>query len=190
MKKGLLIVFSGPSGVGKGTILKEVTLDKSLKLVYSVSMTTRKPRVGEVEGVNYFFVDEKRFLEARENDELLESAEFVGNYYGTPRAFVEKQRELGNNVILEIEVCGAKQVMSKVSDCVSIFIAPPSLQELESRIRGRKSESVNIIKKRIEKAKKELAETHLYDYVVCNDTVKQASQEVIDIIREEMKKNQ
>ena len=108
MKKGLLIVFSGPSGVGKGTILSRIINDEDLNLAYSVSMTTRSPREGEVDGVNYFFVTRERFQQAIANDELLEYAQFVGNYYGTPMAYVEKMREEGKNVILEIEVQGAK----------------------------------------------------------------------------------
>jgi len=190
MKKGLLIVYSGPSGVGKGTILKEVNKDESLHLAYSVSMTTRLPREGEIEGVNYFFVDKDRFLEAVVNDELLEYAEFVGNYYGTPRDFVEKQRLEGKNVILEIEVQGAKQVMNKVDDCISIFITPPSLEELERRIRGRKTESDEVIRQRIAKATLELHETDLYDYVVCNDVVEEAAEKIKEIIRYEMNKQE
>lgn len=186
MKKGLLIVFSGPSGVGKGSILKEVTLDESLKLVYSVSMTTRKAREGEKEGVNYFFVTKERFLEAIQQEELLEYAEFVGNYYGTPMTFVEEERNKGHNVLLEIEVEGAKQVMEKVKDCVSIFIVPPSIEELEKRIRGRKTETEETIAKRVQKARHELKESSLYKYVVCNDTIPQAASEVIAILRKEI----
>jgi len=188
MKKGLLIVYSGPSGVGKGTILKEVFKDESLKLVYSVSMTTRSPREGEVDGVNYFFVDELYFKEKIAQGAFLEHAVFVGNYYGTPVEFVEKEREKGNNVILEIEVQGAKQVMERVDDYLSIFIVPPSLEELEKRIRGRKSESDEVIAQRIAKAEVELQETHLYDYVVCNDKVEEAAEQIKEIIRKEMTK--
>ncbi|MBQ5756857.1 MAG: guanylate kinase, partial [Erysipelotrichaceae bacterium] len=127
MKKGLLIVFSGPSGVGKGTILKELQKDERLKLVYSVSMTTRKPREGEVDGVNYFFVTKKRFKEAIKNNELLEYAEYVRNYYGTPRFFVEEQRKKGNNVILEIEIQGAKQIIAKEKDRASQKLVQTSI---------------------------------------------------------------
>lgn len=131
MKKGLLIVFSGVSGVGKGTILSKLMPMEDLQLAYSVSMTTRAPREGEVDGVNYFFVSKKRFLEAVKKGELLEHARFVGNDYGTPKAYVQQMREEGKNVLLEIEINGAKQVMEKCPDALSIYIVPPSIEELE-----------------------------------------------------------
>lgn len=186
MKKGLLIVYSGPSGVGKGTILQNLIPQKELKLVYSVSMTTRKPRPNEIEGVNYFFVTEEKFLKSIENDEFLEYAKFVGNYYGTPKAYVEKMRNQGYNVILEIEVEGAKQVISKCKDALSIFIVPPNLNELESRIRNRKTEDDNTIKKRLDKARNEIVEIDLYKYVVCNDSIEKASEEIKKIILNNM----
>ena len=189
MKKGLLIVFSGPSGVGKGTIIKELMNDENLNLVYSISMTTRAPREGEVDGVNYFFVSKERFNEAIYNDELLENACFVDNFYGTPKAYVEKMRNEGKNVLLEIETVGAKQVMNHYEDdkgCVSVFIVPPSIEELESRIRGRKTESEEVIKKRIFKATQELRETYRYQHVVCNDNIENAVMKVKDIINKSM----
>ena len=189
MKKGLLIVFSGPSGVGKGTIIKELINDENLNLVYSISMTTRAPREGEVDGVNYFFVSKERFNEAIYNDELLEHACFVDNFYGTPKAYVEKMRNEGKNVLLEIETVGAKQVMNHYEDdkgCVSVFIVPPSIEELESRIRGRKTESEEVIKKRIFKATQELRETYRYQHVVCNDNIENAVMKVKDIINKSM----
>lgn len=189
MKKGLLIVFSGPSGVGKGTIIKELMNDEDLNLVYSISMTTRAPREGEVDGVNYFFVSKERFNEAIYNDELLEHACFVDNFYGTPKAYVEKMRNEGKNVLLEIETVGAKQVMNHYEDdkgCVSVFIVPPSIEELESRIRGRKTESEEVIKKRIFKATQELRETYRYQHVVCNDNIENAVMKVKDIINKSM----
>ena len=189
MKKGLLIVFSGPSGVGKGTIIKELMNDENLNLVYSISMTTRAPREGEVDGVNYFFVSKERFNEAIYNDELLEHACFVDNFYGTPKAYVEKMRNEGKNVLLEIETVGAKQVMNHYEDdkgCVSVFIVPPSIEELESRIRGRKTESEEVIKKRIFKATQELRETYRYQHVVCNDNIENAVLKVKDIINKSM----
>ena len=140
LKKGLLIVFSGVSGVGKGTILSKLMPMEELNLVYSVSMTTRKPREGEVEGVNYFFVSKKRFLQAIKNGELLEHARFVGNDYGTPKDYVEKMLNEGKNVVLEIEINGAKQIMEKCPDALSIYIVPPSIEELERRLRERSSE--------------------------------------------------
>jgi len=188
MKKGLLIVYSGPSGVGKGTVLNELMPIKELNLAYSVSMTTRKPREGEVDGVNYFFVSKERFLEAIKNNELLEHARFVDHDYGTPKDYVEKMRNEGKNVVLEIEVEGAKQVISKCPDCVSIFIVPPSIEELENRIRGRKSETEETILKRISKARHEITETGIYNYVVCNDEIKRTANEIKDIILKEMNK--
>lgn len=186
MKKGLLIVYSGPSGVGKGTILQNLIPQKELKLVYSVSMTTRKPRPNEIEGVNYFFVTEEKFLKSIENDEFLEYANFVGNYYGTPKAYVEQMRNKGYNVILEIEVEGAKQVIKKCADALSIFIVPPNLNELETRIRNRKTEDDSTIKKRLAKARNEIVEIDLYKYVVCNDSIEKATEEIRKIILENM----
>ncbi|MBO4359134.1 MAG: guanylate kinase [Erysipelotrichaceae bacterium] len=188
MKKGLLIVFSGVSGVGKGTILSRLMPMEDLNLAYSVSMTTRKPREGEVEGVNYFFVSKKRFIEAIKNDELLEHARFVGNDYGTPREYVETMREQGKNVILEIEIKGAKQITEKCPDCLSIYIIPPSLEELERRLRLRGTEDDETIMKRISKARKELKDIDFYEHVVCNDDLDVAVEEVRNIILEEMNK--
>ncbi|MBQ2658165.1 MAG: guanylate kinase [Erysipelotrichaceae bacterium] len=188
MKKGLLIVFSGLSGVGKGTILKQLMPMEDLNLAYSVSMTTRAPREGEVEGVNYFFVTKKRFLEAIKNGELLEHARFVGNDYGTPKQYVEEMREQGKNVILEIEIKGAKQIMKKCPDALSIYIVPPSIEELERRLRERGTEDEETIMKRISKAKKEMKDTAFYEHVVCNDVLEVAVQEVREIILNEMNK--
>ena len=188
MKKGLLIVFSGLSGVGKGTILKQLMPMEDLNLAYSVSMTTRAPREGEVEGVNYFFVTKKRFLEAIKNGELLEHARFVGNDYGTPKAYVEEMREQGKNVILEIEIKGAKQIMKKCPDALSIYIIPPSIEELERRLRERGTEDEETIMKRISKAKKEMKDTAFYEHVVCNDVLEVAVEEVRQIILNEMNK--
>ncbi len=190
MKKGMMIIYSGPSGVGKGTIMGKLMPMEDLRLVSSVSMTTRKPREGEVEGVNYFYVTKKRFKEAIKNDELLEYAEYVKNYYGTPREYVEKQLKKGNNVVLEIEVQGARQVMEKMKDHVSIFITPPSMEELERRILGRKSETPETLALRIETAKKEMEQTGIYDYVVCNDDLDVAVEEVRQIILKEMEKRE
>ena len=189
MKKGLLIVFSGVSGVGKGTILSQLMPMEDLNLAYSVSMTTRKPREGEVEGVNYFFVSKKRFVQAIKNDELLEHARFVGNDYGTPKAYVEQMREQGKNVILEIEINGAKQIMEKCPDALSIYIVPPSIEELERRLRERSSEDEETIMKRIAKARRELEDMDFYEHVVCNDKLDVAIEEVRQIILEEIKKN-
>lgn len=186
MKKGLLIVLSGPSGVGKGTVLNELFKNEDLKLSYSISMTTRAPRNGEQEGVNYFYVSKDRFKEAIQNDELLEYAEFVGNYYGTPKEYVEKLRNEGKNVLLEIEVQGAMQVKAKVKDALSIFIIPPSMDELAARIRGRGTEAEEVVQQRLEKAKKEMAMVTEYKYVVCNDDVTLASDIIAAIIKRYM----
>ena len=191
MKKGLLIVFSGPSGVGKGTVLSELMKKEDLNLVYSISMTTRKPRAGEKDGVNYYFVDEDRFKEAIYNGELLEHAFFVDNYYGTPKAYVEKMRQEGHNVVLEIETVGAKQIMNACKydkGCISIFLTPPNIEELEKRIRKRSSETDEVIKKRIAKAMQELRETFRYQYVVCNEDVTEAVSKISAIIKDNIAK--
>lgn len=169
MERGLLIVFSGPSGVGKGTIRNLFINNQELNLAFSISMTTRKPRANEVDGVDYFFVSQEEFRQAIENDELLEYAEFVGSSYGTPKSYVEKLRNQGKNVLLEIEVQGALQVQAKVKDALSIFIVPPSFEELERRIRGRRSEPEEIIQQRLAKASAELEMMGQYKYVICND---------------------
>lgn len=188
MKKGLLIVYSGLSGVGKGTILSKLMPMEDLNLAYSVSMTTRAPRPGETDGVDYFFVDKKRFLEAVKNGELLEHARFVENDYGTPKAYVEQMRKEGKNVLLEIEIRGAKQVLEKCPDALSIYIVPPSIEELERRLRERSTEDEQTILKRVSKAKKELKEIDFYEHIVCNDDLDKAVQEVREIILNEMNK--
>ncbi len=192
MKKGLLIILSGPSGVGKGTIREYLMKDDTVNLKYSISMTTRSPREGEVNGRDYFFVTHEEFLDALKNHKLLEHAKFVDNYYGTPKDYVEKLRNEGKNILLEIETKGAKQVIDKMhsDDEISIFLVPPSLEELEKRIRGRKTESDEVIKKRLAKAKRELKKEVLYDYVVVNDTPKNAAERIIQIIQSRLKKNE
>lgn len=187
-KKGLLIILSGPSGVGKGTIRKRIIDDEELNLVYSVSLTTRKPRNGEVDGVDYRFVTHEYFEKAIKENNLLEWAEFVGNFYGTPKDWVEGQREHGKNVLLEIEVDGAEQVLStqKGSDVFSIFLIPPTFEELKNRIRNRKSESSEVIQQRLEKAESEIGLKYQYHYVVLNDDPDRAANEIKDIIRSKM----
>ncbi len=186
--KGLLIVISGPSGVGKGTVIKRFIDDPELKLAFSVSMTTREKRAGEVEGVNYYYVTREEFEKTIAEGGLLEWTEFVGNYYGTPLAAVEKLRSEGKNVLLEIEVDGCQQVKKKVPDALTIFIVPPSLKELENRIRGRKTEAEEIVQQRLAKAEKELEKTNQYRYVVCNDDVDLAADIIRVIIRHHMEK--
>lgn len=168
-KKGLLIVFSGPSGVGKGTIRNLFINREELNLAFSISMTTRKPRNSEVDGVDYFFVSQEEFDQKVKDNQFLEYAQFVGSSYGTPRDYVEKLRDEGKNVLLEIDVVGALQVQKNCPDCLSIFIVPPSFDELERRIRGRKSEPEEIILQRLAKASKELEMMGQYKYVICND---------------------
>lgn len=183
MKRGLLIILSGPSGVGKGTVRELFMHNPQLNLAYSISMTTRKPRNQEQEGVDYFFVTREYFEEAITKGELLEYAEFVGNYYGTPLSYVDKLRDEGKNVILEIEVEGAKQVVERVPDALSIFIVPPSMEELEHRIRGRRSEPEEIIQQRLEKAAKEMELIDQYKYVVCNEDPQLAADIITLIIK-------
>lgn len=179
MAKGLLIVISGPSGVGKGTVLKEVVKDPELNIGYSISMTTREKRPGEENGVNYYFVTRDEFHKAVEDGELLEWTEFVGNCYGTPIKEVERLRNEGKNVLLEIEQDGCCQVRKKIPDTLSIFIIPPSMEELERRIRSRQTEPEEIVQQRLAKAAKEMNNLKDYKYVVCNEDVKLAA----DIIR-------
>lgn len=188
--KGLLVVLSGPSGVGKGTVRKSLFEREDHNLVYSISMTTRKPREGEVDGKDYFFVSREEFEKRIEDDKFLEYAEFVGNYYGTPVDEVNKQIELGNEVVLEIEVQGALQVREKVKNAIFVFIAPPSLDALYSRLKGRGTESEEVIKQRIEKAKKEINLAYKYDYIVINDTVENAADRIMAIIRAEHAKTE
>lgn len=186
-KRGLLIIMSGPSGVGKGTIREELMKNGDLNLFYSVSMTTRGMRPGEVNGREYYFVSREEFDDNIARDNLLEWAEFVGNRYGTPRDKVEKMRDEGKNVLLEIEVNGTAQVLEKVKgDALSIFIVPPSLEELENRIRGRGTEQEEVVKSRLEKAKHELGFRDQYKHVVVNDDLLTAVDEVRKIIKREM----
>ncbi len=187
MKRGLLIILSGPSGVGKGTVREHFMKDDSLNLTYSISMTTRKPRTGEIDGKDYIFAEKEAFEQAIKDGELLEWAEFVGNYYGTPLNQVEKLRDQGKNVVLEIEVQGAQQVAKKVPDGISIFMIPPTMEELENRIRGRQTEAEEIIQQRLAKAEKEMTLIKDYKYVVCNDDPELAAQYIGLIIKRHMK---
>lgn len=186
MKKGLLIILSGPSGVGKGTVRAKFQDDPTLKIAYSISMTSRLPRGQEKDGVDYFFVTREEFEQAIAEGKLLEYAEFVGNYYGTPLEYVQRLRNEGKNVLLEITVEGAVQVQHKCPDALSIFIIPPSMDELERRIRGRKSEPEEIIQQRLAKATKEMQMLNQYKYVICNDDVDLAAELISTIIRRHM----
>lgn len=188
-KQGLLIVISGPSGVGKGTVRKALFERKGHDLDYSVSMTTRKPRDGEVDGIDYYFVSKEEFLSQIDQGNLLEYAEFVGNIYGTPKDKVEEKLKQGREVVLEIEVNGAMQIRSKMPNAVLIFIAPPSFEALENRLIARGTERGEVIKERLEKAKKEIKLASQYDYIVINDEVKNASDRIMAIIRAEHAKS-
>lgn len=185
IEAGHLIVISGVSGVGKNTILKALFKHEDLNLIYSVSMTTRTKRFNEVEGVNYFFRTNEEFDEAIEKGELLEWAEFCGNRYGTPKNFVEKQTELGNNVVLEIEVKGALNIMKMFPKALSIFLLPPSLDELHNRLIARGTESDDVIQNRIAEAKKELTFKDHYKHLVVNDEVDLAVKRIKKIIKNE-----
>lgn len=181
-EKGLLIVLSGPSGVGKGTVRKAIFSQDDIAFEYSISMTTRSPREGEVDGVDYFFKSKEEFEELIKKGKLLEYAEFVGNYYGTPVDYVQETLNNGKDVFLEIEVEGAKQVRRKFPDGLFIFLAPPSLSELRNRIMTRGTESEEVINNRLSVAKEEIEMMHLYDYVVENDTVDSAVERIKAIV--------
>lgn len=182
--RGLLIVLSGPSGVGKGTVCSALR-KSSPELVYSVSATTRPLRQGEREGVNYFYKTRAQFEAMIANDELLEWAEYVGNYYGTPKSFVEQTLDAGKDIILEIEVQGALQVKRKFPDGVFIFLMPPSLDELKNRIENRGTETMESIRDRLSAAAEEIRLLEHYDYAVVNDEVDAACRRIQSIITAE-----
>ena len=184
-RKGLLVVFSGPSGVGKGTVRKKFFEKMGDKLYYSISMTTRNIREGETDGVDYHFISKEQFLEEIQKDNVLEYNEYVGNFYGTPKDVVFEKINQGIDVVLEIEVNGAKMIKEKVPNCVSIFIAPPSYEALKERLVGRNTEAPEVIEKRLIKAEDEISSANLYDYIVINEDVDEASNEVISIIESE-----
>ena len=184
-ERGLLIVFSGPSGVGKGTVRQEIFSTPDHKFEYSVSMTTRQKRPGEVDSVDYFFRTREEFEELIKNGQMLEYAEYVGNYYGTPLTYVNETLDKGIDVFLEIEVQGALQVKKKVPDGVFIFLTPPDLDELKDRLVGRGTDSEEVIRQRIERAKEEIALMREYDYAVVNDEVPLGAERVKRIIEAE-----
>lgn len=181
---GKLIVISGPSGAGKSTVVFKA-IEGRKDMCFSISATTRKPRPGETDGVEYFFVDLERFQEMVDNDELLEHAEYVANRYGTPRRYVEEQLSKGMNVILDIEVQGARQVNEKMPDAVKIFIIPPSLDELKRRLEGRGTDTARAIEARLIRARQEYKEADFYDYIIINDDADVAAQEFNAIITAE-----
>jgi len=167
-KKGTLFVFSGPSGVGKGTLNAKLFAEFGEQMAFSVSATTRAPRDGEIDGTHYFFISRQEFENRIANNDFLEYAQFAGNCYGTPKSYVMSLLEAGKNVLLEIEVQGAMQVMERMPECVSIFVLPPSFEELERRLRGRGTETEDKIVKRLETARGELAYADKYRYQVVN----------------------
>ena len=184
-ERGLLIVFSGPSGVGKGTVRQEIFSTPDHKFEYSVSMTTRAQRPGEVDGKDYFFRSREEFEELIRNGQMLEYAEYVGNYYGTPLTYVNETLDKGIDVFLEIEVQGALQVKKKVPDAVFIFLTPPDLNELQERLVGRGTNSEEVIAQRIERAREEIALMSEYDYAIVNDEVPLAAERVKRVIEAE-----
>ncbi len=182
MSKGNIYVISGPSGVGKGTVVREV-VDSSDTIALSVSATTRKPREGEIDKVHYFFLSEEEFEKIADEDGFLEHAVYCGNHYGTPKQAVLDKVAEGYDVILEIEVQGGVQIMEKLPEAKGIFILPPSYKVLEKRLRGRKSEPDDVVKKRLETAREEIKQSYLYDYFVVNAELELAVEKVLEIIR-------
>jgi len=180
-KKGRLFVVSAPSGAGKGTVIRKI-LELRPDLALSISATTRAPRTDEADGVSYYFVTHEAFREMVRENEFLEHAEYVGEYYGTPRKPVDEYLSNGKDVLLEIEIQGAKQVMHAMPECVTIFIVPPDMEELERRLRGRGTDSDGKLKARMQKAHQEMNERDKYMYIIVNDEVLCAAQEIISII--------
>ena len=182
MKRGKLYIVFGPSGCGKSTVLREVFAHRR-NIFFSVSATTRGPREGEKDGKDYFFITREEFERLIAEGELLEHAKYVSNYYGTPRKPVEAMLSEGSDVVLDIEVQGAAQVKEKMPEAVSFFIMPPSLEELERRLRGRGTETDEKIRSRLDQAEREMAESGRYDYIVVNDDVSRAAGEILKTMR-------
>ena len=186
MNKGLLVVISGPSGAGKGTIYGKVIEQTGMKR--SVSVTTRKPRPGEVEVINYYFRTEEQYQQMIASGEFLETAAVYNNFYGTPKAPVFSNLESGYDVLFEVDVHGAKSIKSKYPEAVTIFLMTPDFDTLEARLKSRGTESASALKMRLDSARNELAKYEMFDYIVFNDTVEQATAEVISIIEAEKHK--
>jgi guanylate kinase len=189
INKGILFVVSGPSGVGKSTILKKILTDFKESMIFSISCTTRQKRELEIDGVDYFFIDEQEFENRIKNNEFLEWAKVHTNYYGTPKKWLDSVLETGKDVILDIDVQGAENLKNMSIPAVFVFIAPPSFEELENRIRNRHTDSEESIQKRLENARKELAKMKMYDYVIKNDVLDSAIAEFKNIIFLEKQKN-
>ena len=177
-----LIIITGPSGVGKGTVVKEL-LDKDKNIWLSISATTRNPRIGEKNGENYYFISDEKFKDMIDKKEFLEWAQFAGNYYGTPLSSVNEKIEMGFIVLLEIEVEGAKQIKEKFPEALSIFLLPPNKEELEKRIRNRGTEKEDAINKRLSRANFEIASSDKFDFVLTNHDVKETVKGVLKIIK-------
>lgn len=180
--EGMLVLFSGPSGVGKDTVL-DIILDKDERLQRSISLTTREKRSGETDGKDYYFITKEKFLEMVDGGQVLEYAQYGENIYGTPKAPVDKWLNEGKTVILKIEVKGAQKIRELYPDAVSIFLLPPSMQVLEDRIRMRATEDENDISRRLKIAKNEILRSADYDFVVVNDNIEEASNNVLGIIK-------
>lgn len=184
-QRGLLIVLSGPSGVGKGTVRKAIFEEESIDFQYSISATTRQPRAGEVDGEDYFFVTREQFEEKINNGDMLEYAKYVSNYYGTPKSFIDETLASGRDVFLEIDVQGALQVKSKMPEGIYIFLTLPDLANLRDRLVGRGTDSADVIEKRVAAARDELKMMINYDYAVENDVVSNAVERIKSIITAE-----
>ncbi len=182
-RKGMLVIISGPSGSGKGTVVKNLNPQKGYAL--SISLTTRKKREGEIDGKDYFFCSKEEFIKKRDQNELLEHAEFCGNLYGTPKSYVDSQIANGKAVILEIDVEGALQVREKFNDCVLIFLIPPNIQELRNRLVGRNTEDSLTIERRLTRAEQEVKFIYEYDYLVINNEIEKTVESIDAIIEAE-----
>lgn len=187
-KQGILLIISGPSGAGKGTVIEQLCKKDDFSL--SISATTRQPREYETDGVHYFFHTKEEFERMKERKELLEWAEFCGNYYGTPRKYVVEQLQAGNNVILEIEVQGALQIKKIYPEGVLAFMIPPNLEELGRRLTNRGTEDKETINRRLRRALEEMELLGEYDYVVINDTIPEATEDILTIVRAEKMKSE
>jgi len=187
MNKGKLIVISAPSGCGKSTVVHALMAQRS-NLRFSISATTRAPRVGEVDGKDYFFVSRERFMEMVAEDAFIEHAEFVGNCYGTPKKALDDMLEQGMDVMLDIDVQGAFQIREKRPDALMVFLMPPSFEELEQRLILRGKDSMDVIQKRLETARRECAVADKFDYIIVNDDVERAVSEFSSIIDKEKNK--
>ena len=183
-KSGILMVLSGPSGVGKGTVVNKV-LESNINIKLSVSATTRKKRAGEIDGVNYYFYSKEEFLKLCEKGEMLEYAQYCGNFYGTPKKPIECWLESGKDVLLEIEVEGAREIRKKCKGCVLVFLLPPSLEVLYNRLKDRGTESESCVRQRLAKAREELMCASFYDYLVVNNEIEKSTSDILSILSAE-----